>query len=89
MFTKSGQNFLETIPCKAGVINGKNQVPAKTKSTANIAVFYVLRQVVYNVPDCPPYLLGIKRFVDDIAGLWTGSFQEFCSWSDSVDIELE
>ncbi len=33
-------------------------------------------------------LVGIKRFVDDLTGLWTGSEDDFISWSNNVNSNL-
>jgi hypothetical protein len=34
------------------------------------------------------HLLGFKRFLDDIMGLWTGSKEEFISWAHSVNCKF-
>ena len=57
-------------------------------SLANITVFYVLKSIIYDSDDVPDSLLGLKRFVDDLTGLWTGSKQEFITWADSVNSQL-
>ena len=35
-----------------------------------------------------PALLGYRRFLDDIAGLWTGSYEDFVIWADSINSKL-
>ena len=57
-------------------------------SLANIAVYYVLRSVIYNSPDTPDSLMALKRFVDDLTGLWVGSEEDFIIWSDQVNERL-
>ena len=57
-------------------------------SLANIAVYYVLRSVIYNSPDKPDSLMALKRFVDDLTGLWVGSEEDFIIWSDQVNERL-
>ena len=61
---------------------------ALSVTLANIAVFYVLRKVVYNPSHTPPELLGIKRFVDDMGGVWCGSFDQLIAWSNDVNSRL-
>lgn len=57
-------------------------------SLANIAVFYVLRYVIYNSDDIPDSLISLKRFVDDLTGLWKGTKRQFVKWADSVNKQL-
>ena len=58
-------------------------------SLANIAVFYVLRCVIYDSEGTPDELISLKRFVDDMAGTWVGTKRGFIRWSDSVNRQLE
>ncbi|KAL5263914.1 hypothetical protein ACHWQZ_G005109 [Mnemiopsis leidyi] len=64
---------------KVGVVTGGSL----SVSLANIAVFYALRRVMED--SISAHLLGFKRFLDDIMGLWTGSKDEFIVWADSVN----
>ena len=34
------------------------------------------------------YLLSYKRFLDDIAGLWIGTRENFINWADSMNRHL-
>ena len=67
---------------KVGVVTGGSL----SVSLANIAVFYALRCALEG--GTAPHLIGLKRFLDDIMGLWTGSRDEFVSWADSVNCKL-
>ena len=82
-FAKYRQNWYKS---NTGIPTGG----ALSVTLANIAVFYVLRQVVYGPSgsDAPPDLLGLKRFVDDLGGLWSGSEEDFISWSNDVNARL-
>jgi hypothetical protein len=53
-----------------------------------MAIFYVLRSVIYSAPNIPDHLIALKRFVDDLTGLWVGSKEEFITWSDMVNVKL-
>ena len=64
---------------KVGVVTGGSL----SVSLANIAVFYALRCVLED--NATLHLLGFKRFLDDIMGLWTGTKEQFTSWADSVN----
>ena len=44
------------------------QVELQVVTLDNIAIYYVLNRIIYNSPDTPKDLLGIKRIVDDLAG---------------------
>jgi len=57
-------------------------------SLANITVYYVLRCVIYDSGNVPKGLLGLKRFVDDLAGLWVGSKNDFITWANMVNESL-
>ena len=83
-FAKYGENWYKS---KIGIPTGG----ALSVTLANIAVFYVLRKVVYGTDFelAPSELLGVKRFVDDLGGLWTGSRDQFISWSNDVNIRLQ
>ena len=83
-FAKYGKYWYRS---KIGIPTGG----ALSVTLANIAVFYVLRKTVYgpSFSDVPPELLGIKRFVDDVGGLWLGSKDNFISWSEDVNVRLE
>ena len=56
-------------------------------SLANIAVYYALRMALEgNTPD---ELFSMKRFVDDLTGLWSGPHDLFCIWADSINAKLK
>ena len=57
-------------------------------SLANIAVFYVLRCVIYGSDTVPEQLVSLKRFVDDLSGLWAGTRRSFIKWSEFVNSQL-
>ena len=67
---------------KVGVVTGGSL----SVSLANIAVFYALRSILESRTS--PHLIGYKRFLDDIMGLWSGSREEFISWADIVNNDL-
>ena len=54
---------------------------------ANIAVYYALRAVLADNPS--PELLALRRFIDDIAGLWVGTEASFNTWSDKINARLQ
>jgi hypothetical protein len=80
-FAKYGRNWYKGL---VGIPTGGSL----SVTLANIAVYYVLRKIIYLNDDIPEELLGLKRFVDDICGLWTGSRESFELWSDRVNEEL-
>ena len=71
---------------KVGIVTGGSL----SVSLANIAVFYALRCALSDSDNgvFSPSLLGYKRFLDDVAGLWTGSNEEFVIWADSINSKL-
>ena len=56
---------------------------------ANITVYYVLRKVIYSAEVRPPELISLRRFVDDIGGMWNGSSRTFTRWADAINQQLE
>ena len=56
---------------------------------ANITVYYVLRKVIYALDVKPPDLIDLRRFIDDIGGMWNGSVRTFKVWADSINEQLE
>ena len=56
---------------------------------ANITVYYVLRKVIYAPDVKPPDLIDLRRFIDDIGGMWNGSVRTFKVWADSINEQLE
>ena len=56
-------------------------------SLANIAVFYALRLALEG--NTPVELVSMKRFVDDLTGLWRGPHDLFFIWADSVNAKLK
>ena len=78
-FAKHGSNWFKSI---IGIPTGG----ALSVTLANIAVYYVMRNI-YSA--APHELLGLKRFVDDIGGLWEGTVEQFELWSDEVNAKLK
>ncbi|MCP4456533.1 MAG: hypothetical protein GY816_00665, partial [Cytophagales bacterium] len=56
---------------------------------ANIAVFSAMRKCVYNDPILMENIVSAKRYIDDGAGLWTGSKSEFESWIKVVNNKIK
>ena len=81
-FARFGKNWFRS---PIGIPTGG----ALSVTLANIAVYYVLNKIIYSATDTPKDLLGIKRFVDDIGGVWTGSVENFVRWSDHVNHKLQ
>ena len=52
---------------------------------ANIAVFYVLQQTLYKDESLMNNIHSMKRFIDDEAGLFKGSLDDFTSWKTDVN----
>ena len=52
----------------------------------NIALFFVLKSLVYNPVVRPEELKNLDRFVDDISGqgMWRGSMIDFEEWVGSL-----
>ena len=69
---------------KSGIATGGSL----SVSLANIAVYYAIRCAIYDSDNNPKELLSLRRFVDDLTGIWTGTFEEFIAWSDSVNQNL-
>jgi hypothetical protein len=80
-FGRYGKNWFKSI---IGIPTGGSL----SVTLANIALYYVLKKVIFASPDTPAHLLALKRFIDDLCGLWTGSKLEFTCWSDSVNEKL-
>ena len=55
---------------------------------ANIAVYYVMSQKVYNVPHMMINVSDVMRFIDDGTGLYYGTEEEFFEWLRMVNIEI-
>ena len=55
---------------------------------ANIAVYYILHKCVYSQPDLMKMIVSIKRYIDDGAGFFKGSAEEFNEWITSVNLVL-
>jgi hypothetical protein len=47
---------------------------------ANITVFYVMSKKVYSIPNMMERIRYIKRFIDDGAGLFFGTEEQFKAW---------
>ena len=69
---------------KSGIATGRSL----SASLANIAVYYALRCSIFDSYKSSVHLLGLKRVVDDLKGLWVGSKSEFVSWANSVNSNL-
>jgi len=78
-FAKHGSNWFKSI---IGIPTGGSL----SVTLANIAVYYVMRKIYSSAPS---ELLGLKRFVDDIGGLWEGTVEHFEAWSDEVNSKLK
>lgn len=52
---------------------------------ANIAVYYIMRERVYNDKKLMKNVKHIKRYIDDGAGFYVGSSDQFKSWLVSVN----
>ena len=55
---------------------------------ANITVFYVMSQKVYNEPERMRNILDIKRFIDDGVGFFVGTEDDFEEWLRIVNQEI-
>jgi hypothetical protein len=81
-FARFGKHWFKSI---IGIPTGGSLSVA----LANIALYYVLKKVIYSSPDTPTDLLDIKRFIDDLSGIWTGTKEDFICWSDHVNQKLQ
>ena len=52
---------------------------------ANIAVYFIMRERVYNDKKLMKNVKHIKRYIDDGAGFYVGSSDQFKSWLVSVN----
>ena len=52
---------------------------------ANITVFFVMSKKVFDVPDMMTNIKDIKRFIDDGAGFYLGSEEQFNVWLANVN----
>ena len=52
---------------------------------ANITVFYVMSKKVYSVPEMMTNKKEVKRFIDEGAGFYSGSEEQFNNWLSSVN----
>jgi hypothetical protein len=55
---------------------------------ANITVYAIMRKTVYNNSDLMKNVITAKRYVDDGAGLMTGSPEDFTQWLEKVNENL-
>ena len=69
---------------KSGIANGGSL----SVSLANITVYYALRCAIFDSDNAPRELVGFKRFVDDITGLWTGTLEDYEIWANNVNENL-
>ena len=56
---------------------------------ANITVYYALKAIIYDTPDTPKELIDLRRFIDDLGGLWKGTVEEFSDWENKVNENLQ
>ena len=71
--------------------NGISTGSSLSVQLANITVYYVLRKCLYNKVELMDLVAnnGIKRFVDDGVGLFSGSLNEFDSFCNNINIDLQ
>ena len=55
---------------------------------ANIAVYYVLSKCLYNNNHLMSKIYATKRFIDDVAGVFTGTERQFENWKTDLLREL-
>ena len=55
---------------------------------ANIAVYYVMREAVYNDESLMEMVPSLKRYVDDGAGLFSGTKRQFSEFISQINIRL-
>ena len=55
---------------------------------ANITVFYVMSTKVYSLPNMMTNITEIKRFIDDGAGFYFGSEEQFNDWLTKVNSNI-
>ena len=55
---------------------------------ANITVYFVLYQVLFQKTDMMEHILELKRFIDDGTGLFTGNCEQFELWKTRLTHEL-
>ena len=72
-------------------LNGISTGSSISVQLANITVYYVLRKVLYRDEDLMKWVVGngIKRFIDDGTGLFSGSLNDFDTFNNKVSSELE
>ena len=70
--------------------NGISTGSSLSVQLADITVYYVLRKCLYNKEELMKLVAnnGIKRFVDDGVGLFSGSLNEFDSFRNKINIDL-
>jgi len=68
------------------VVNGVPTGGINSVDCGNIALFFVLKSLVYNPVVRPEELKNLDRFVDDISGqgMWRGSMIDFEEWVGSL-----
>ena len=55
---------------------------------ANITVYYVLKEVLYDNPDLMKDVLAIKRYIDDGVGVHTMTERSFGIWKNKISAEV-
>ena len=69
----------------------KNGVPTGGSicvQLANIAVYYIMRETVYNDESLMENVLSLKRYVDDGAGLFSGTKRQFSEFISQINQRL-
>ena len=56
---------------------------------ANITVYYILSQTVYNNPLLMKDVISLKRYIDDGCGLYNGSKESFTNWIAEINSLIE
>ena len=55
---------------------------------ANIAVFYILHKILYSNPTLMAKILDVMRYIDDGAGFFLGTNEEYVEWINEVNLQL-
>ena len=70
------------------VVNGVPTGGINSVDCGNIALFYVLKKLVYAPDKRPRNLMNMDRFVDDISGQAKGDIKAFEKWVESLRIQM-
>ena len=71
-------------------INGISTGSSISVQLANITVYYVLSKIVYNDEELMNMVVmkGIRRFINDGVGLFSGNSEEFVTFREKISREL-